>query len=69
MKESLLSSDFVLMLILLFCLVVGSSISGLSGLYTVVMKAAGASRRVFQLLDRASSMPMSGDKCPLGSVT
>ena len=46
----------------------GSSISGLSGLYTVVMKAAGASRRVFQLLDRTSSMPKSGDKCPLGSV-
>lgn len=53
----------------LLCLVVGSSISGLSGLYTVVMKAAGASRRVFQLLDRASSMPKAGDKCPLGSVT
>jgi hypothetical protein len=41
----------------------------LSGLYTTVMKAAGASRRVFQLLDRASSMPKAGDKCPLGSVT
>ncbi|CAL5198476.1 unnamed protein product [Lathyrus oleraceus] len=51
---------------ILYSLSVGSSISGLSGLYTVVMKAAGASRRVFQLLDRASSMPMSGDKCPLG---
>lgn len=42
--------------------------SGLSGLYTVVMKAAGASRRVFQLLDRVSSMPKSGNKCPLGLV-
>ncbi|KAK9277858.1 hypothetical protein L1049_027415 [Liquidambar formosana] len=30
------------------------------------MKAAGASRRVFQLLDRTSSMAKSGDKCPLG---
>jgi ABC-type multidrug transport system fused ATPase/permease subunit len=30
------------------------------------MKAAGASRRVFQLLDRESSMPSSGSKCPLG---
>ncbi|XP_027329310.1 ABC transporter B family member 25 isoform X2 [Abrus precatorius] len=38
----------------------------LSGLYTVVMKAAGASRRVFQLLDRTSSMLKPGDKCPLG---
>lgn len=47
---------------------VGSSVSGLSGLYTVAMKAAGASRRVFQLLDRVSSMPKAGDKCPLGSV-
>ncbi|KAH1132373.1 hypothetical protein GLYMA_05G019400v4 [Glycine max] len=51
---------------ILYSLSVGSSISGLSGLYTVVMKAAGASRRVFQLLDRTSSMPKSGDKCPLG---
>ncbi|CAK9158077.1 unnamed protein product, partial [Ilex paraguariensis] len=31
------------------------------------MKAAGASRRVFQLLDRVSSMPTSGDKCPIGN--
>ncbi|MED6132703.1 ABC transporter B member 25 [Stylosanthes scabra] len=51
---------------ILYSLSVGSSISGLSGLYTVVMKAAGASRRVFQLLDRESSMPKPGDKCPLG---
>eukprot|EP00268_Persea_americana_P014297 TRINITY_DN16331_c0_g2_i2.p1 TRINITY_DN16331_c0_g2~~TRINITY_DN16331_c0_g2_i2.p1 ORF type:complete len:318 (+),score=65.99 TRINITY_DN16331_c0_g2_i2:838-1791(+) len=45
---------------------VGSSVSALSGLYTTAMKAAGASRRVFQLLDRASSMPKSGNKCPFG---
>lgn len=32
------------------------------------MKAAGASKRVFQLLDRVSSMPKSGNKCPLGLV-
>ncbi|XP_004508658.1 ABC transporter B family member 25 [Cicer arietinum] len=51
---------------ILYSLSVGSSISGLSGLYTVVMKAAGASRRVFQLMDRVSSMPKSGEKCPLG---
>lgn len=51
---------------ILYSLTVGSSVSGLSGLYTVAMKAAGASRRVFQILDRVSSMPMSGDKCPLG---
>ncbi|KAK2989330.1 hypothetical protein RJ640_015041 [Escallonia rubra] len=49
-------------------LTLGSSVSGLSGLYTVAMKAAGASRRVFQLLDRVSSMPKSGNKCPLGLV-
>ena len=30
------------------------------------MKAAGASRRVFQILDRVSSMPKAGDKCPMG---
>ncbi|XP_022850493.1 ABC transporter B family member 25 isoform X2 [Olea europaea var. sylvestris] len=52
---------------ILYSLTVGSSVSGLSNLYTVVMKAAGASRRVFQLLDRVSSMPKSGNKCPLGN--
>ncbi|XP_054807952.1 ABC transporter B family member 25-like isoform X3 [Prosopis cineraria] len=51
---------------ILYSLTVGHSISGLSGLYTMAMKAVGASRRVFQLLDRVSSMPMSGNKCPLG---
>ncbi|XP_061952833.1 ABC transporter B family member 25-like isoform X1 [Populus nigra] len=50
---------------ILYSLTVGGSISGLSGLYTIAMKAAGASRRVFQLLDRVSSMPKSGNKCPL----
>uniref|UniRef100_A0A0D9VZ56 ABC transporter B family member 25 n=1 Tax=Leersia perrieri TaxID=77586 RepID=A0A0D9VZ56_9ORYZ len=49
---------------ILYSLTVGSSVSALSGLYTTVMKASGASRRVFQLLDRASSMASSGDKCP-----
>ncbi|XP_043716018.1 ABC transporter B family member 25 isoform X2 [Telopea speciosissima] len=51
---------------ILYSLTVGSSVSSLSGLYTTAMKAAGASRRVFQLLDRVSSMPKAGDKCPLG---
>ncbi|KAG1347775.1 ABC transporter B family member 25, partial [Cocos nucifera] len=51
---------------ILYSLTVGSSVSALSGLYTTMMKAAGASRRVFQLLDRVSSMPKSGDTCPLG---
>lgn len=50
---------------ILYSLTVGSSVSGLSGLYTVAMKAAGASRRVFQLLDRISSMTKSGNKCPI----
>ncbi|KAJ8539515.1 hypothetical protein K7X08_013767 [Anisodus acutangulus] len=50
---------------ILYSLTVGSSISSLSGLYTTAMKAAGASRRVFQLLDRVSSMSSSGDKCPI----
>ncbi|CAA6657358.1 unnamed protein product [Spirodela intermedia] len=52
---------------ILYSLTVGSSVSSLSGLYTTVMKAAGASRRVFQLLDRTSSMPKAGEKCPMGS--
>ncbi|KAK1421964.1 hypothetical protein QVD17_24761 [Tagetes erecta] len=51
---------------ILYSLTVGSSISSLSGLYTTAMKAAGASRRVFQLLDRVSSMEKAGDQCPEG---
>ncbi|KAF9591558.1 hypothetical protein IFM89_004612 [Coptis chinensis] len=51
---------------ILYSLTVGSSVSALSGLYSSAMKATGASRRVFQLLDRTSSMPESGNKCPLG---
>ncbi|CAI0454230.1 unnamed protein product, partial [Linum tenue] len=51
---------------ILYSLTVGSSVSSLSGLYTTAMKAAGASRRVFQLLDRVSTMPKSGDTCPIG---
>jgi ABC-type multidrug transport system fused ATPase/permease subunit len=50
---------------ILYSLTVGSSVSSLSGLYTTAMKAAGASRRVFQILDRTSTMPKSGNKCPL----
>ncbi|KAH9318061.1 hypothetical protein KI387_019830, partial [Taxus chinensis] len=50
---------------ILYSLTVGSSVSSLSGLYTTAMKAAGASRRVFQLLDRVSGMPKPGNKCPL----
>ncbi|XVF14425.1 hypothetical protein REPUB_Repub09cG0058400 [Reevesia pubescens] len=52
---------------ILYSLTVGSAVSSLSGLYTTAMKAAGASRRVFQLLDRVSSMPKSGEKCPEGN--
>lgn len=48
---------------------VGTSLSTLSGLYTTAMKAAGASRRVFQLMDRVSSMPKPGDLKPLGLVS
>lgn len=50
---------------ILYSLTVGSSVSSLSGLYTTAMKAAGASRRVFQILDRTSTMPKSGNKRPL----
>ncbi|GAB2220902.1 hypothetical protein Droror1_Dr00012060 [Drosera rotundifolia] len=51
---------------ILYSLTVGQSVSGLSGLYTVAMKAAGASRRVFQLLDRTPSMQNAGKLGPLG---
>ncbi|XP_034706405.1 ABC transporter B family member 27-like [Vitis riparia] len=52
---------------ILYSLTVGISMLSLFGLYTTAMKAAGASRRVFQLLDRVSPMPISGHKCPLGN--
>lgn len=45
------------------------SLASLSGLYTTAMKAAGASRRVFQLLDRVSSMPPAGNKQVFEFVT
>ncbi|KAG6555293.1 hypothetical protein Mapa_003336 [Marchantia paleacea] len=51
---------------ILYSLTVGLSLASLSGLYTTAMKAVGASQRVFQLLDRESSMPKPGDKKPLG---
>ncbi|KAJ7518959.1 hypothetical protein O6H91_20G017000 [Diphasiastrum complanatum] len=54
---------------ILYSLTVGMSLSSLSGLYTTAMKAAGASRRVFQLLDRESTMPKAGDKCPVSETT
>lgn len=65
-KEIKVNLSYSTYLLLNHSFAVGSSVSGLSGLYTVVMKAAGASRRVFQLLDRVSSMPKSGNQCPLG---
>ncbi|KAI3510881.1 hypothetical protein L1887_18018 [Cichorium endivia] len=51
---------------ILYSLTVGTFISGLSSIYTVAMKVAGAGTRVFKLLDRVYSMPESGKKCPLG---
>uniref|UniRef100_A0A7I4D4H7 ABC transmembrane type-1 domain-containing protein n=1 Tax=Physcomitrium patens TaxID=3218 RepID=A0A7I4D4H7_PHYPA len=51
---------------ILYSLTVGLSLASLSGLYSTAMKAAGASRRVFQLLDRVSSMSKAGDAKPLG---
>ena len=49
----------------MFGLPVGFSFAALSGLYATFMKAVGASRRVFQLLDRVSQMPPSGKMKPL----
>ncbi|KAE8700019.1 ABC transporter B family member 27 [Hibiscus syriacus] len=46
---------------------VGSSVSSLSVSHVSAMKAAGSSRRSFQLFDRIPSMPKSGDKCPVGN--
>lgn len=53
---------------ILYSLTVGSSVSTLSSLYTAAMRAVGASQRVFQLLDRVSTMPQPGNKCPLGEA-
>lgn len=59
--------DLSLQCLFSFC-AVGLSVSSLSGLYTTAMKAAGASTRVFWLLDYTNTMPKSGDKSPLGLV-
>ena len=48
-----------------FVFPVGFSFAALSGLYATFMKAVGASRRVFQLLDRVSQMPPSGTMKPM----
>lgn len=53
---------------ILYSLTVGASLSTLSSLYTTAMRAAGASQRVFQLLDRVSTMPPAGNKCPLNEA-
>ncbi|KAI4346696.1 hypothetical protein L6164_007569 [Bauhinia variegata] len=53
---------------ILYSLTVGISVGSLSGLYTTAVKAAGASQRVFWLLERVSTMPKSGDKYPMGSA-
>ncbi|XP_022751947.1 ABC transporter B family member 27-like [Durio zibethinus] len=52
---------------IIYSIKVGSSVSSLSGSYVSAMKAAGSSRSIFRLLDRVSSMPKSGDKCPVGN--
>ncbi|KAF7822399.1 ABC transporter B family member 27-like [Senna tora] len=53
---------------ILYSLTVGLSTASLSGLYTTAMKAAGASRRVFWLLDCSHTIPRSGDNSPSGSA-
>jgi ATP-binding cassette subfamily B protein len=50
----------------LYTLIVAFSLGDLGGLYADFMRAAGASERVFELLDRAAAMPLaSGARPPL----
>eukprot|EP00898_Chlorokybus_atmophyticus_P008203 jgi/Chlat1/8384/Chrsp80S07824 len=51
---------------ILYTFTVGSAIGNLSGLYTTIMKALGASQRVFQLMDRDPRIPPSGKQKPMG---
>eukprot|EP00250_Pteridium_aquilinum_P006413 c16349_g1_i1 orf=183-2132(-) len=53
---------------ILYSLTVGSNVSTLSSIYTAVMRAVGASQRVFQLLDRVSTLPQPGNECPLSGA-
>lgn len=53
---------------ILYSLTVGSNVSTLSSIYTAVMRAVGASQRVFHLLDRVSTLPPPGNKCPLSGT-
>ncbi|KAI5080507.1 hypothetical protein GOP47_0003690 [Adiantum capillus-veneris] len=53
---------------ILYSLTVGSNVSTLSNIYTAAMRAVGASQRVFQLLDRVSTLPQPGKGCPLSGA-
>ena len=48
---------------------VGNYVFGLSGMYTMTLKVAKASRKILQVIDRVSSMPKSEKKCPVGLVS
>jgi ATP-binding cassette subfamily B protein len=53
---------------LLYTGIVAVSIGGLAGLYAEFARAAGASERIFELLDRKGSLEMGGGE-PVGEVT
>lgn len=45
---------------ILYTLIVSGALAGLASLYSSFMSAAGASERVFELMDRVTSIPRSG---------
>lgn len=56
-----------LMSFVLYTLTVGFSVATLAGLWTDFMSAAGASRRIFQLLDQEAMIPIRGGR-PVTSI-
>ena len=49
---------------LIYTLLVAVSLGGLSDLWADLMKASGAAERIFQLIDRAPTIPASGGEAP-----
>jgi ABC-type multidrug transport system fused ATPase/permease subunit len=46
---------------LMYSLYTGFNISGISGVYSELKRAAGAAGRIFEVTDRAPAMPLAGD--------
>ncbi|MEW5304479.1 MAG: hypothetical protein WDW36_007089 [Sanguina aurantia] len=53
---------------LLYAIYTGGSVGSLAAVFSSVVQALGASKRVFQLVDRVPAMPESGQEEPVGAA-